>query len=46
MNYAREIGAVGLFLETAVDNLIAQRVSERSGWTKEGRFLKYNAPIP
>ena len=29
--YAREIGAVGMFLETAMDNTTAQRVYERNG---------------
>jgi ribosomal protein S18 acetylase RimI-like enzyme len=42
--YAREIGAVGMFLETAIDNASAQSVYERAGWTRESRFLKYNAP--
>lgn len=45
MEYAREIGAVGMSLETASDNVTAQRVYERAGWTREGRFLKYNAPL-
>jgi ribosomal protein S18 acetylase RimI-like enzyme len=44
MEYARDIGSVGMFLETAMDNLAAQRVYERAGWTREGRFYKYNAP--
>jgi GNAT superfamily N-acetyltransferase len=43
--YAREIGAVGMFLETAMDNVVAQRVYERSGWTRENRFYKYNAKL-
>jgi GNAT superfamily N-acetyltransferase len=43
-DYARSIGAAGMFLETAMDNLTAQRVYERNGWTREGRFFKYNAP--
>jgi ribosomal protein S18 acetylase RimI-like enzyme len=42
--YSRETSAVGMFLETAMDNLSAQRVYERAGWTREGRFYKYNAP--
>jgi GNAT superfamily N-acetyltransferase len=42
--YAREIGAAGMFLETAMDNAVAQRAYERAGWTREGRFFKYNAP--
>jgi len=44
VDYAREIGAVGMFLETATDNTSAQSVYERAGWTREARFLKYNAP--
>lgn len=42
---ARESGASGMFLETAHDNVAAQRVYERAGWTREGRFYKYNAPL-
>jgi len=44
MEYAREIGAVGMFLETAMDNVPAQTVYERAGWTREGHFYKYNSP--
>lgn len=43
--HAREIGAVGMFLETAMDNVVAQGVYERAGWTREGRFYKYNARL-
>jgi len=43
--YAREIRAVGMFLETAMDNTVAQRVYERAGWTRENRFFKYNAKL-
>lgn len=43
--YAREIGAAGMFLETAMDNEAAQRVYERAGWTREARFYKYNAKL-
>lgn len=43
--YAREIGAVGMFLETAMDNTVAQRVYDRAGWTREDRFYKYNAKL-
>ncbi len=42
--YAREIGAAGMFLETADDNRAAQRLYEREGWQRERVFLKYNAP--
>src|SRR5580658_2233614 len=34
--HARDIGAVGMFLETAVDNVVAQAAYERAGWTREG----------
>jgi ribosomal protein S18 acetylase RimI-like enzyme len=44
VRYSRESSAVGMFLETAMDNDTAQRVYERAGWTREGRFYKYNAP--
>ena len=44
LTYSRETSAVGMFLETAMDNHTAQRVYERAGWTREGRFYKYNAP--
>jgi GNAT superfamily N-acetyltransferase len=43
--YAREAGAVAMFLETAVDNERAQQVYEREGWQRERGFLKYNAPL-
>ena len=45
LQYAREIEAVGMFLETAMDNHTAQSVYERAGWTREGKFYKYNAPL-
>jgi GNAT superfamily N-acetyltransferase len=44
MMYAREIGAVGMFLETAMDNEAAQQAYERAGWKREAQFYKYNAP--
>ena len=44
LTHAREAGAFGMFLETAMNNTAAQRVYERAGWTREGRFYKYNAP--
>ena len=31
-----------LFLETANDNLAAQRLYETAGWEREARFVKYN----
>ena len=45
MEYAREIGATGMFLETAMDNATAQALYERLGWTREDTFYKYNAPM-
>lgn len=45
VDYARSVGASGMFLETAMDNASAQRVYERALWTREARFLKYNAPL-
>ena len=45
VRHAQESGASGMFLETAFDNLTAQRVYERAGWAREGRFYKYNAPL-
>lgn len=43
--YAVQSGACGMFLETAMDNTTAQRVYERNGWVREGRFYKYNATL-
>jgi ribosomal protein S18 acetylase RimI-like enzyme len=43
--FAKLDGAVGMFLETAMDNENAQALYERMGWTREARFLKYNAPL-
>ena len=45
VEHAREIQAVGMFLETAFDNAAAQRVYERAGWSREAQFYKYNAPM-
>jgi len=45
VGHARADGASGMFLETAYDNASAQRVYERAGWSREGRFYKYNAPL-
>ncbi len=42
---ARETHATGMFLETAIDNFTAQAVYEKAGWTREGHFYKYNAPL-
>ena len=43
--YAREAGAGGMFLETAVTNERAQAVYERAGWERERTFVKFNAPL-
>lgn len=43
--YARDVKATGMFLETAIDNHTAQAVYEKAGWTREGHFYKYNAPL-
>lgn len=45
LEHAREDGAAGMFLETAHDNAAAQAVYQNAGWTREGRFIKYNAPL-
>lgn len=45
LDYAQSAGAVGMFLETAYANTTAQLVYERSGWTRENTFYKYNAPL-
>jgi ribosomal protein S18 acetylase RimI-like enzyme len=45
LRFAREIGAAGVFLETATGNTRAQQVYEREGWRREERFIKYNAPL-
>ena len=44
-DYMREIGAAGMFLETAMTNETAQGVYERNGWMREAEFYKYNAPL-
>jgi ribosomal protein S18 acetylase RimI-like enzyme len=43
--FAREAGAAGMFLETAVTNERAQEVYERAGWERERTFVKFNAPL-
>jgi len=45
VEYAKERGAGGMYLETAQDNATAQRAYERAGWTREDEFYKYNAPL-
>ncbi len=42
---ARGAGAVHLALETAVDNLTAQRLYEREGFRVERGFLAYEKPL-
>lgn len=39
---ARETGAEGLFLETAVGNRAARRLYEKLGWKREREFFRYN----
>jgi ribosomal protein S18 acetylase RimI-like enzyme len=39
--FAEETGARSLMLETAVDNLSAQRLYERLGWVRETQFYMY-----
>jgi ribosomal protein S18 acetylase RimI-like enzyme len=38
---AVETGADGLILETAVDNLPAQRLYEQLGWKRDEEFYRY-----
>jgi ribosomal protein S18 acetylase RimI-like enzyme len=40
--FGEETGAVALMLETATDNLPAQRLYERLGWIRETEFYTYN----
>lgn len=46
LQHAMDDGAAGMFLETAHDNVAAQALYEKSGWKRETRFIKYNAPLP
>nr|WP_263323441.1 GNAT family N-acetyltransferase [Neobacillus sp. Marseille-Q6967] len=41
ITYAKETGAKGLLLETASDNLTAQRLYERIGFKKETTYFYY-----
>lgn len=43
--HVRRDGAGSMYLETAYDNAVAQALYEKAGWTREGRFIKYNAPL-
>jgi ribosomal protein S18 acetylase RimI-like enzyme len=45
LQHVRADGAGSMFLETAYDNVAAQALYERAGWVREGRFIKYNAPL-
>lgn len=45
LQHARLDGGGSMFLETAHDNLAAQALYEKAGWKREGRFIKYNAPL-
>ena len=44
MDFAKEGGAKGLFLETAVDNLLAQKLYEKLGWKRNDGFFTYYYP--
>jgi ribosomal protein S18 acetylase RimI-like enzyme len=44
--YAEETGARGLFLQTARDNLTAQRLYESLGWQRDDLFLVYELALP
>lgn len=43
--HARETNASGLILETAAENLPAQRLYEKLGWTMERGFLTYKINV-
>ena len=43
--WARETGSDGLWLETAVDNLTAQRLYERLGWKRDNDYYRYLMPL-
>lgn len=45
LRHVRRDGAGSMYLETAYDNAVAQGLYEKAGWTREGRFIKYNAPL-
>lgn len=40
--HARETGAAGLTLSTALDNTTAQALYESEGYARDGRFAVYN----
>jgi len=43
--HARQDGAAGLVLQTAVDNTTAQALYERLGWTRETGFHEYGLDL-
>lgn len=42
---AKDTGAEGLVLETAVDNAPAQKLYEKLGWKREVQFHRYNLDL-
>ncbi|MCC2602816.1 GNAT family N-acetyltransferase [Sphingopyxis yananensis] len=44
-DFARTQGALRLTLSTAHDNLAAQALYEREGWTRDTAFRTYNLPL-
>lgn len=40
-DYAIETGAKSISLSTAIDNYAAQRLYEKSGYTKDSQFYQY-----
>lgn len=43
--FAKEAGAKGLYLTTAIDNLSAQRLYERTGWQRDQAFYTYTLEV-
>src|SRR5690606_11840106 len=41
-NFAKETNARGLFLRTATDNLLAQKLYEKCGWVSDEQFYRYD----
>jgi ribosomal protein S18 acetylase RimI-like enzyme len=46
VRYCAEQGAGELMLQTATDNLSAQRLYEREGWIRDEEFYVYNYRLP
>jgi ribosomal protein S18 acetylase RimI-like enzyme len=44
--HAIKTGATGLFLQTARDNIVAQRLYESVGYRKDELFLVYELALP